>query len=831
MSIPHGSLIDFACAVSRLEGGVPWKPYPYLRYIESRILAALRNPRGGRLIINIPPRLGKSFLVSKYLPLWYLECAPERSVMVTSYGDTLAQEWGRKVRDLLALPQLDTTVRRDVSATTRWETDLGGGMVTSGVGGPILGKGFHCFPGDVDIITEFGKMRIQDVCQLKALPKVLSFCHEKNTTEWKRVTACAVQPGKPLVEITLVNGRRLRCTADHPVFCSGLGYRMAGDIEAGQEVAEVEEAHALRDVRDRDNESRSVRPLLPRGEEDHLYGKVCRMWGRVQKVTRRSSKALEEWAIGSLLLSGLFHVSPRCEEQEDVQVREANRNENIQAVHGVQNCIEGSSPATQGDTLRVLREEVQANITQDGLLLKGLCERRPLNTNERSGKQPLLPREQLRGVVQEDETAHQKSRWKRLLNLWCGKQLQEDQDTKICDGVSDAEQVGSSSCRQEPEKQHPVKPDNPLLFVPHDAPQDNGRWGFVAVSSVEKTGETPNRVYDLQVEGSHNFFANGVLVHNCGIVDDPLKSWDEAQSPVYRRKVNDWFDGTFMSRAEPGATVVIIQQRLHERDLAGHLLAEYPEEWDLVALPGLAEKNDPMGRQEGEPLCPDRFDLEAMERIRDNKSPALWDAMYQQHPRPPGGTIIHEEWLKYYEQAPAKFDRVILSWDMTFKKTTAGSFVVGQAWGKLGADCYLLGQTRRRMDFDQSREAFVLQCEAYPEAAAKIIEDKANGPAIVSSLEGKVPGLIEWPVRGSKESRAHAVAPFFRAGNVLLPKGGKWMREYVAELTAFPGSEHDDQVHATTQALDYLMLGDAPATITGYKPAQQSPMRSARRHM
>ena len=458
--IRRASLIDFAVDVSRLEGGIPWKPYPYLRYIESRILAALRNPRGGRLIINIPPRLGKSFLVSKYLPLWYLECAPERSVMVTSYGDTLAQEWGRKVRDLLALPQLDTTVRRDVSATTRWETDLGGGMVTSGVGGPILGKGFHL-----------------------------------------------------------------------------------------------------------------------------------------------------------------------------------------------------------------------------------------------------------------------------------------------------------------------------------------------------------------------------------GVVDDPLKSWDEAQSPVYRRKVNDWFDGTFMSRAEPGATVVIIQQRLHERDLAGHLLAEYPEEWDLVALPGLAEKNDPMGRQEGEPLCPDRFDLEAMERIRDNKSPALWDAMYQQHPRPPGGTIIHEEWLKYYEQTPAKFDRVILSWDMTFKKTTAGSFVVGQAWGKLGADCYLLGQTRRRMDFDQSREAFVLQCEAYPEAAAKIIEDKANGPAIVSSLEGKVPGLIEWPVRGSKESRAHAVAPFFRAGNVLLPKGAKWMREYVAELTAFPGSENDDQVDATTQALDYLMLGDAPATITGYKPAQQSPMRSARRHM
>jgi len=439
----RSSLPAFAASLAAIEGK-PWHPYPHLVFIAARIREATRKPGGGRLIITIPPRNGKSRLVSHYLPTYFLEGAPELHVILASYGDRLAQEWGRKVRDSFAVKDLKTSVRPDVSATTRWETPEGGGMVTAGVGGPILGKG------------------------------------------------------------------------------------------------------------------------------------------------------------GNLL---------------------------------------------------------------------------------------------------------------------------------ICDDVH--------------------------------------------------------------------------------------KSWDEAQSPVVRRTVQEWFTGTFMSRAEPDATVVIIQQRLHERDLAGYLMAEQPEEWDVVSLPAIAEQDDPMGRQPGEPLCSARYPLEALERVRANTPPSIWDAMQQQHPRPPGGTIINEEWLKYYEAPPERFDRVILSWDMSFKETTAGSFVVGQVWGRVGADCYLLSQVRRRMDFTETQKALVAQANDWPQAGKKLVEDKANGSAILSSLKSVIPGLTPITPHESKESRCHAISPFFRAGNVHLPRHATWIRDYVSELTAFPGSEHDDQVDATTQALTDLLLGATIPRRTG----------------
>lgn len=123
---------------------------------------------------------------------------------------------------------------------------------------------------------------------------------------------------------------------------------------------------------------------------------------------------------------------------------------------------------------------------------------------------------------------------------------------------------------------------------------------------------------------------------NLVIVDDPHKNWQEAHSPVIRKGIAEWMEGTVMNRLEPAATIVLVMQRLHADDLTGHLIKNSKEKWRVITLPALAGPNDPMGRAEGEPVAPERFDRAAMEVIRDARSRAVWETIYQQNPEAAG---------------------------------------------------------------------------------------------------------------------------------------------------------------------------------------------------
>ena len=110
------------------------------------------------------------------------------------------------------------------------------------------------------------------------------------------------------------------------------------------------------------------------------------------------------------------------------------------------------------------------------------------------------------------------------------------------------------------------------------------------------------------------------------------------------------------------------------------------------------------------------------------------------------------------------------------------------------------------MDFVDTLEAFIEIAKKYPRATRKLVEDKANGPAVISMLKKHVPGIIPVEPDGSKLARAYAVTPLFEAGNVYIPNPSwqPWARDYKDELLQFPSAAHDDQVDATTQALRQL---------------------------
>ncbi len=292
------------------------------------------------------------------------------------------------------------------------------------------------------------------------------------------------------------------------------------------------------------------------------------------------------------------------------------------------------------------------------------------------------------------------------------------------------------------------------------------------------------------------------------IIDDPIKNQQEANSITYRNRVWHEWQSTLSTRLHPGAAVIVILTRWHEDDLAGRLLnKDYcdPEDWKIIKLPAICEdNNDPLERKIGDPLWEEHgFDLQWAERTRKRVGSSVWNALYQQRPSPEEGSIFNRSWWKFYRQIPNYFDEIIQSWDCAFKETDHSDFVVGQVWGRLGANKYLLDQVRDRMDFPTTIQAIRSLSSKWKNSHAKLVEDKANGSAVIDTLKNQIPGLIAVNPQGGKITRAQAVAPDIEAGNVFLPDPSvsPWIHDFVEECASFPKAGHDDQVDAMTQAL------------------------------
>jgi predicted phage terminase large subunit-like protein len=170
---------------------------------------------------------------------------------------------------------------------------------------------------------------------------------------------------------------------------------------------------------------------------------------------------------------------------------------------------------------------------------------------------------------------------------------------------------------------------------------------------------------------------------------------------------------------------------------------------------------------------------------------------------------VNESWVQFYDPKYTPYmDVIIQSWDTAQTKSASSDYVVGQVWGRIGADFYLLDQKRGRWDFDETVEAMKIMTEEWPNSSAKLIEAQTFGAALASHLKHEIPDLIPIHVTGSKELRALNCVPVWRSKNVYIPKPDdgeyRWVYAHVRELTTFPNAEHDDQVEATTLALNQL---------------------------
>lgn len=297
-----------------------------------------------------------------------------------------------------------------------------------------------------------------------------------------------------------------------------------------------------------------------------------------------------------------------------------------------------------------------------------------------------------------------------------------------------------------------------------------------------------------------------------GIIDDPIKNEKEALSTTTKEGLWSWYQATFTTRLSENSGQVIMATSWASDDLVGRILEQFRGDDRLRHLRfpaiNLADESgyDPTLPQGA--LVPELHSLAKLYETKGLFSDYWWSALYQQTPKALGGNVFKDFCVQYYvpKDLPKKFDKVIASWDCTFKDTDGTDYVVGQVWGKAGANVYLLDQIRARMSFSVTAKAIVTLKNKWPQTREILIEDKANGPAVIDTLKGIVAGIIPIEPDGSKLARAHAVTSYWEALNVWLPhyELHPWIKHFVTEVTSFPAGANDDQVDSMTQALRRL---------------------------
>ena len=304
------------------------------------------------------------------------------------------------------------------------------------------------------------------------------------------------------------------------------------------------------------------------------------------------------------------------------------------------------------------------------------------------------------------------------------------------------------------------------------------------------------------------------------VLDDPNSAADTLYSQAARERVANWWRGEMSTRLNDPRTgaVVLVQQRIHDGDLTGHLLSEGG--WDHLMLPAEYESHracstsigwtDPR-TGEGELLWPERFGPDELAALKRTLGYAA-SGQLQQRPAPPDGGLLNPAWWRWYrtpsERPPIEScEEVVAAFDLAFKGGQESDATAGFLLGRQGSRVYAYHAWHGRWDFPRQLHEVRSVRARFPSCQAVLIEDAANAAALMSTLRGEVPGLIPVRARTSKEARAAAWSGYLEAGDLYLPEWEPWAHELVDECGRFPSGAHDDRVDAFGYAATRLLRG------------------------
>ena len=306
---------------------------------------------------------------------------------------------------------------------------------------------------------------------------------------------------------------------------------------------------------------------------------------------------------------------------------------------------------------------------------------------------------------------------------------------------------------------------------------------------------------------------------DCFIIDDPIKTRQEAESSTTKEAIWGEYLSSVRTRIKPGGKLIVIQTRWAEDDLFGRI-AEVEKNVTTINIPCECDDpaTDPLHRALGDAICPEIGRGNAW--LRDFKQAytgkqgmRAWTSLYQGHPTQQEGDLIKRDWWQFYDTLPDEIPYKVISVDAAFKDAEENDFVAIQTWGKKNGKFYLIDYLKEHLNFVDTLSAIRSKVSDNPDIWYILIEDKANGSAIINVLSAEFDNIVPITPNGGKISRVNAVLPAIERGDVILPRYHSFSNDLIDSCATFPNGIHDDDVDAMSQALNRMIYVDVDAGV------------------
>lgn len=756
-----------------------------------------------RLIINVPPRSLKTELVSIAFPAWCLWKKPWYKHMSISYSAELAQKNSGSCRSMytsdtywLIFPRR-LPLREDQNTKQHRENIEWWQYYAAWSDWTITWVWSDCITWDAKIITNLWEMSLREVyanrdCNIATL----SYNHTTWLSEYKKILRQRELHEKEVYEVTFSTWDRVRATGDHKFFVLWQWYKETQNLQRWEKT--LKERGCMQDVLRK--ESRKVTKLsqmLLQTKKGDSSTKMHTLRDENWKEIIRSKKINKERCMNCLLRQKM-----QCKWLYETILKAlsvlwlSKNKENDEVLF---RWMQNKGNKWKESYIQLILSKLWLYIWEFekrcSILLYGLQRFMTLNNDEMKMKfqlQTLNGSWQLsQWILQEEEQYN----WERLMSMCYMLNWWETTDT---------------SQRQEPNEQWRQELNHCMC----DSSCNTSLIESVTVSSVRLL-EEKETVYDIEVEGNHNFYANWILVHNCITIDDPLKPTD-AMSETMRAKVNNNYHDTIESRLndKEAWAIILIMQRLHDDDLCWHLLdLEQQWLWDertKFIVPAIAEKDDAF-RKAWESFFPKRFPLRILNIFKKQKA-SLFACQYQQNPIDKDTQEFHEEWFRYYGDwtnvETPKWLRVFTAVDPAFKtKQHNDNSSILTAWfmhDKLYVLEYTVGKFQAHVLQDKilyhirKRQPEKVGIEAYQAQTmiAQALKLQMEKQKIYTSIE-------EITQSWDKLTKIRRLVPLYRNGLIYHTL---WMVELESELKRFPRWKNDDIIDSLQMLYDMYTL-------------------------
>ena len=731
---------DFMTFVKRMwPGFIPGKHHE----VVAKAFENVVNGHNKRLIINMAPRHTKSEFASYLLPAWFLGKNPNKKIIQTSHTAELAVGFGRKVRNLIDSEEYnqvfnDVKLKADNKSAGRWATNKGGEYFSIGVGGSVTGKG-----ADLLIIDDPHSEQEAKLAAHK--PDVFDAVYEWYTSGPRQ----RLQPGGAIIIVMCMTG-------DTPVLMANGTQKQLKQIQKGDWVATFDQGKVA---------TSKVLNWASSGV-DSIY-KIQTQSGKILRANERHpflvmNKGVLEWTRLNQLTAGDFLVSLKdaLGPQEQRQNRDCAKpacQKRTTTEKTLMRLAEKWVITVNGRAKFALKKVVKNLFTAMGFATT--TTQKNIGHQEEVGVRPnqegRLALNLVTGLQQSNTM-----RWLRneITDVMCAASRQLTKTHALTGTESYALTTAMTQARYED-----CYATTATLRLATERSQAYLRelhrisdFTVDPIVSIEYDGQ--EEVFDVEIDRTGNFIANGIVSHNT---------------------------------------------RWSLRDLTGQVIKASQtrggDEWEVIELPAIMPS--------GKPVWPEFWKLEELLALKEELPVSKWNAQYQQQPTAEEGAIVKREWWKRWEaDRPPQCDFVIQSWDTAFLKHNRADYSACTTWGVWTTEegetnIILLDAFKDRYEFPELKQkAYETYREWEPDVF--LVEAKAAGSPLVFELRRMGIPVSEYsPTKGNdKIVRLNAVSDLFASGRIWVPER-KFADELIEEVAAFPSGEHDDLVDSMTQAL------------------------------